>query len=202
MAILYDENAFGSSGFKTLTAQSTNFGVNIVDSASYKTEDTDLTAQLTKLKGSNPEVLIVWGTNPGPAVAAKGMQQLAWDIPYVGSHGIANKTFIELAGDASEGVAFPAGQLLAPSPSPTRRRRRSPTRSWPTTGGHRQPAASTFAGHAYDGLMMLIEAIESGQRHRAGGPAGSPQRDHRLASPDGIYNYSAHRSRRSRASAT
>ena len=43
------------------------------------------------------------------------MKQLGMDIPYVGSHGIANKTFIDLAGDAAEGVVFPAGKLLVPS---------------------------------------------------------------------------------------
>ncbi len=43
------------------------------------------------------------------------MKRLGMDIPYVGSHGIANAKFIELAGDAAEGVVFPAGRLLVPS---------------------------------------------------------------------------------------
>jgi branched-chain amino acid transport system substrate-binding protein len=58
---------------------------------------------------------VVLGTNPGPALVAKNMKQLSMDIPYIGSHGIANQTFITLAGEAAEGVVFPAGRLLVPS---------------------------------------------------------------------------------------
>ena len=115
IAVLHDENAFGSSGAAEIEKTAADYGLEIVAKESYKTDDTDLTAQLTKIKGANPEVLIVWGTNPGPALAAKNMKQLGMNIPYVGSHGIANKKFIELAGDAAEGVVFPAGRLLVPS---------------------------------------------------------------------------------------
>ena len=115
IAILHDENAFGADGQVAIAALAPEYGLEIVATESYKTDDTDLTAQLTKIKGANPEALIVWGTNPGPALAAKNMKQLGMDIPYIGSHGIANAKFIELAGDAAEGVVFPAGALLVPS---------------------------------------------------------------------------------------
>ncbi len=192
VAVLYDSNAFGASGFKTLTDQAPKFGVTIVDSASYKTEDTDLTAQLTKLKGSNPEALIVWGTNPGPAVAAKNMKQLAWDIPYIGSHGIANKTFITLAGDAAEGVAFPAGKLLAPQ-SITDPKQKEVTDQFiaaykEASGGQAPP---TFAGHAFDAVGLLVNAI---QKANSTAPADIQKELNATtgwAGPDGIYNYSA-----------
>ena len=73
VAVLHDENAFGSSGNAEIAKQAPSFGLEVVASESYKTNDTDMTAQLTKIKGANPEVLIVWGTNPGPALAAKNM---------------------------------------------------------------------------------------------------------------------------------
>ena len=129
---------------------------------SYKTDDTDLTAQLTKIKGANPEVLIVWGTNPGPALAAKNMKQLGMDIPYVGSHGIANKTFIELAGDAAEGVVFPAGRLLVPS-SITDAEQKEVTDSF-ISRVHRPSTArrpNTFAGYAFEAVTLLVDAIET-----------------------------------------
>jgi branched-chain amino acid transport system substrate-binding protein len=94
IAILHDENAFGSSGAAEIEQSAPGLGLEIVAKESYKTNDTDLTAQLTKIKGANPEALIVWGTNPGPALAAKNMKQLSMSIPYIGSHGIANRAFI------------------------------------------------------------------------------------------------------------
>ncbi|HZJ02632.1 MAG TPA: ABC transporter substrate-binding protein, partial [Thermoleophilia bacterium] len=114
IAVLHDENAFGSSGLNEIEKSAADYGLEVVAKESYKTDETDLTAPLTKIRSSEPEALVVWGTNPGPAVAAKNMDQLGMDIPYVGSHGIANMTFIDLAGEAAEGVVFPAGKMLIP----------------------------------------------------------------------------------------
>ena len=114
IAVLYDENAYGASGMAEIEKVAPDYGLTIAAKESYKTDETDLTAQLTKIKAANPEVVVVWGTNPGPAIAAKNMKQLGMTQPFVGSHGIANAKFIELAGDAAEGVIFPAGRLLVP----------------------------------------------------------------------------------------
>ena len=96
-------------------ARRRDYGLEIVATESYKTDDTDLTAQLTKIKGANPEVLDRVGHQPRSGAGRQEHEAAGHDIPYVGSHGIANKTFIELAGDAAEGVVFPAGSLLVPS---------------------------------------------------------------------------------------
>ena len=40
------------------------------------------------------------------------MQTLQMTIPLYCSHGIANQAFIDNAGDAANGVIFPAGKLL------------------------------------------------------------------------------------------
>ena len=150
---------------------------------SYKTDDTDLTAQLTKIRGENPEVLIVWGTNPGPALAAKNMKQLGMDIPYVGSHGIANKTFIELAGEAAEGVVFPAGRLLVPA-SITDPAQKEVTdlfvqRYSAAYGG----SPNTFAGYACEAISLLVDAIERAGSTEPGGHPDSSQRDPGLRRP-------------------
>jgi branched-chain amino acid transport system substrate-binding protein len=159
IAILYDENAFGASGAAEIEKQAGDFGLEIVAQESYKTDDTDLTAQLTKIRGSDPEVVVVWGTNPGPALAAKNMQQLNMDVPFVGSHGIANKTFIEQAGDAAEGVVFPAGKLLVPS-SITDSEQKAVVDKFIAdyTAAYGGPP-NTFAGHAFDAIRLLVEAI-------------------------------------------
>jgi branched-chain amino acid transport system substrate-binding protein len=40
------------------------------------------------------------------------MKQLGMTIPLVQSHGAASKKFIELAGDAGDGIIMPAGKLV------------------------------------------------------------------------------------------
>jgi branched-chain amino acid transport system substrate-binding protein len=190
LAVLHDENAFGTSGAEEIQASAPEFGLEVVTVQSYRTEDTDLTAQLTAIRGNNPEVLVVWGTNPGPAVAARNVQQLGLEIPYVGSHGIANRAFIELAGEAAEGVVFPAGKLLVPESitDPDQSAVVSEFISdFEAEVGNPPP---TFAGHAHDALGILLDAIE-----RAGDTDPEAIRDalnqtQNWPGADGIRNYS------------
>lgn len=190
IAVLHDENAFGSSGAAEIEKTAKDWGLEVVGKESYKTDETDLTTQLNKLKGANPEVLVVWGTNPGPAVAVKNMKQLGWDIPYVGSHGIANKKFIELAGDAAEGVVFPAGKLLIPSSITDPQQKAIVDQfvaAYQAAVGQLPP---TFAGHAFDALGLLLKAIDTAQSTEPEAIQKALNETTGFAGPDGVYNYS------------
>ncbi len=191
VAVLHDENAFGSSGSAEIQKSAPGLGLEIVAVESYKTNDTDLTAQLTKIKGSSPEVIIVWGTNPGPALAAKNMKQLGMDIPYVGSHGIANKTFIELAADAAEGVVFPAGRLLVPS-SITDPKQKEVTQAFIDTYQAKYGSPpNTFAGYAFEAVELLAAAIEKAGSTEPTAIQSALNSIQGFVMPDGTYNYSA-----------
>ena len=191
IAVLHDENAFGASGDAEIAKEAPGMGLKVVDSESYKTADTDMTAQLTKIKGFNPDVLIVWGTNPGPALAAKNMKQLGMTIPYVGSHGIANATFIKLAGDAAEGVAFPAGSLLVPS-SISDAKQKAVTEAFIADYSKKYSAnPNPFAGYAFEAITILADAIGRAGSTDAKAIQTALNATQGFAGPDGIYNYSA-----------
>lgn len=190
IAVLHDENAFGSSGNDEIAKQAPSFGLEVVATESYKTNDTDMTAQLTKIRGANPEVLIVWGTNPGPALAAKNMKQLGMTIPYVGSHGIANQTFIKLAGEAAEGVVFPAGRLLVPS-SITDANQKSVTDKFISDyqAAYGSPP-NPFAGYALEAITLLADAIKRAGSTDAAAIQTALDSTTGFPGPDGLYNYS------------
>lgn len=191
IAVLSDENAYGASGLADIEARAGDFGLTVVAKESYKTEDTDLTAQLTKLKAANPEVVVVWGTNPGPAVAAKNMKQLGMTQPFVGSHGIANKSFIDLAGDAAEGVIFPAGRLLVPDSYTDPAQKAIVDQfvaAFTAATGNPPP---TFAGHAFGALRLLLEAINKAGSTDAAAIQKALNETKGVITPDGVYNYSA-----------
>ncbi len=191
IAVLHDENAFGSSGAAEIEATAANYGLEIVAKESYKTDDTDLTAQLTKIKGENPEVLVVWGTNPGPALAAKNMKQLEMDIPYVGSHGIANSKFIELAGDAAEGVVFPAGSLLVPD-AITDPEQKAVTEAFIAAyqAAYEGESPNPFAGYAYEAITILVDAITRAGSTDPAALQTALNATQGFVGPDGVYNYS------------
>jgi branched-chain amino acid transport system substrate-binding protein len=71
VAILTVSDSFGASGREQLKSQAVNFGIQVVSDDTYGPKDTDMTSQLTKIRSSQAQVLICWGTNPGPAVVAR-----------------------------------------------------------------------------------------------------------------------------------
>ncbi|MHB8842438.1 MAG: ABC transporter substrate-binding protein [Candidatus Aquicultor sp.] len=158
-AILSDANAFGQSGSTELNKLAPKAGLEVVASETYKTDDTDVSSQLTKINGAKPDVVVVWGTNPGPAVAAKSMKQLGMKMPYIGSHGIANKTFLTLAGSAAEGVVFPAGKILVSS-SATGDQADVIKAFMSDYKAKYGENANSFAGHAYDAINILANALK------------------------------------------
>jgi branched-chain amino acid transport system substrate-binding protein len=191
LGILYDENAFGQSGLAQIEKTKGDYGLEVVAKESYKTDETDLTAQLTKLKGANPEVIVVWGTNPGPAIAAKNMKQLGMTQPYVGSHGIANLSFIELAGAAAEGVVFPATKILFPE-SITDPGQKSLIETF--VAGYQAEfgkAPNHFSSHGYDGVDLLVEAIKTAGSTDPKAMQAALNGLTGFAAADGIFNFSA-----------
>jgi len=190
IAVLHDENAFGSSGAAEIEKTAADYGLEIVAKESYKTDDADLTAQLTKIRGEDPEALIVWGTNPGPALAAKNMKQLGMDIPYVGSHGIANRTFIELAGEAGEGVVFPAGRLLVPDSITDPAQKEVTDKFIAAFKAAHNEQPNTFAGYAFEAITLLQTAIEKAGSTEPGAIQAALNSTQGFPGPDGIYNYS------------
>ncbi|NMC49787.1 MAG: ABC transporter substrate-binding protein, partial [Desulfovibrio sp.] len=118
LAILTVSDGFGQAGREVLKELVPAGGFELVADEVYGPKDTDMTAQLTKIKSVSPDAVICWGTNPGPAVVAKNRVQLGMTTPLYMSHGVASKKFIELAGEAAEGLMLPAGKLIVAAQLP------------------------------------------------------------------------------------
>lgn len=164
---LVDSNAFGTSGLEQLEASADKYGIEIVAKESYNTQDPDMSAQLTKINSANAEAVIVWGTNPGPAVIANNIKDLGLDIPMISSHGIANQTFIDLAGDSAEGIVIPTGKLLFPSQITEEDPQFSVISKFHEEYSAKYNSEPTnFGSYGYDNLMLIVEALRAGATDR------------------------------------
>ncbi|WP_420825901.1 ABC transporter substrate-binding protein [Rhodobium orientis] len=139
-----------------------NYDVEIIADETYGAKDSDMTPQLTNIKNTEGlEAVVNPGFGQGPAIVTRNYKQLGIDVPLYQSHGVASKSFIELAGDAAEGVRLPAAALLVADKLPDDDPQKSVVVGYKDKyeGATGEPV-STFGGHAYDGLMMLVEAIK------------------------------------------
>lgn len=161
LALLSESSGFGKSGRTQTLLAAELMGIEIVADETYGPKDTDVTAQLTNIKGNaDAEALLVFGFGQGPAIVTKNYRQLGMTTPLYQSHGVASRAFLDLTGDAAEGMRLPVtGVLIADQlpAGPQRAVLESFIAEYSTKYGS-EPSA--FAGHAYDGLYLMVEAIK------------------------------------------
>jgi len=157
----------GSGGFdKSMRGQclavAKNHGIAIVADETYGAGDTDMTAQLTKIKNAaGVQAVLNAGFGQGPAIVTKNYQQLGIGVPLYQSHGVASKQYIQLAGEAAEGVRLPAAALLVAETLPDSDPQKTVVLEYKRAYEARfKQDVSTFGGHAYDGLMLAVEAMK------------------------------------------
>jgi branched-chain amino acid transport system substrate-binding protein len=168
IALLSVSNAFGDSGREQLVEQATGAGLQVVGDEKFGASDADMTPQLTKMRGLNPEAIVCWGTNPGPAVVAKNMEQLGVKTLLCQSHGVASKKFIELAGPACDGIVLPTGKILVAKSLPDNDPQKLVLLKYISDYEAKyKSAVSGFGGYAWEGLDMIVLALQKAGADRA-----------------------------------
>ena len=162
IALISGTDAFGKSMRDQCVAVAPKAGITIATEESYGPRDSDMTPQLTNIRNkAGVQAVVNPGFGQGPAIVTRNYSQLGIKLPLYQSHGVASKQFIDLAGPAAEGVRLPAAALLIadklPSSDPQKPVVVNYTRTYQQKTGQ---AVSTFGGHAYDGLMILVQAMQ------------------------------------------
>ncbi|MET0631424.1 MAG: ABC transporter substrate-binding protein [Xanthobacteraceae bacterium] len=162
VALIAGTDAFGKSMRDQCVAVAPKAGITIAHEESYGPRDSDMTPQLTNIKGkAGVQAVVTAGFGQAPAIVTRNYRQLGITLPLYQNHGVASKQFIDLAGPAAEGVRLPAAALLVadklPDSDPQKPVVVGYTRTYQQKTG--QPV-SGFGGHAYDGLMILVEAAK------------------------------------------
>jgi branched-chain amino acid transport system substrate-binding protein len=112
VALLTASDAFGKDGAVWLEKLAPDYGITFVAKESFGPKDTDMTAQLTKIKNANPQAIVCWTIGPAGAIVAKNKVQLGIKVPLFQCHGQPGPEYIKLAGKASEGDRMPATKLM------------------------------------------------------------------------------------------
>ena len=156
-------DGFGASMRAQCLKVAASYGIQVAADETYGPRDTDMTAQLTKIKNTaGIQAVVNPGFGQGPAIVTRNYAQLAMAAtPLYQSHGVASKSFIELAGPAAEGVRLPAAALLVgdklPDGDPQKKVVVDYKQAYEASA--KQPV-STFGGHAYDGLAIMVDAMK------------------------------------------
>ncbi|GAA0232290.1 ABC transporter substrate-binding protein [Castellaniella daejeonensis] len=162
IALLSETSGFGQSGKKESELVAPNYGIQIVANETYGPKDTDMSPQLTKIK-NDPAVqaVLIFGLGQGPALATRNYKQLGVKLPLYHAHGVCSNEFIKLARDAAEGARLPCAALVVADKLPDNDAQKPIVTAYAKAFQERwKSEVSTFGGHAYDGLMLYVDAVK------------------------------------------
>ncbi|MEP5287212.1 MAG: ABC transporter substrate-binding protein, partial [Alloalcanivorax venustensis] len=162
IGLISGTGGFGASGRNVTKEIAGDMGVEIVADETYNPKDTDMTSQLTRIRGTEGvQAILNFDFGQGPAIVTRNYDQLGIDLPFYQSHGVASDSFLELAGDAANGLRLPASALLVADKLPESDPQYQVLNRYKNDyEGHYDESVSTFGAYAYDGLQLAIRAIK------------------------------------------
>jgi branched-chain amino acid transport system substrate-binding protein len=163
VGLLSETSGFGASGRKEAQAVAGKYGITLVADETYGPKDTDITAQLTRIKNvAGVQAVFVFGLGQGPAVVTKNYGQLGMSaLPMYQSHGVASDEYIKLSGKASEGVRLPTPALLIGAILPAADPQKAIVTGYDKSYKDKHKVEpSTFGGYALDALNLTVDAIK------------------------------------------
>lgn len=191
IGIMTASTGFGASGREELLRLAPEYGITVLADERYGPKDTDLTAQLTKMREAKVEAIVNWSVGPTQVLAVKAWRDLKMDnIPLYQSHGFGSRKNIGLAGGAAEGVLLPLARVnvgpLLPDTQPQKKVIMAYTQAYEKK--YNEPVSS-FGGHAWDSLHLAVAAL------KAVGPDPAKIRDFLentkgFVGQHGIFNFS------------
>ena len=163
IAVMAGNTGFGKAGKGQLEKIAPEFGIEVLMAEVYDKKATDLSAVVAKLMANKEiQAVVNWSIVPAQGILAKNMRQAGWDVPLFQSHGFGNVKYIEVGGAAAEGIIFPAGRLLVANSLAEDNPQKALLVRYLIDYEKKYPddKVSTFGGHAYDALTILVAAIE------------------------------------------
>lgn len=185
----FDKSCMKNAQDKALLGK---FGVSVVGAETYSKDDKDMTPQLTKLKAApGIQAILFCGFGASSVIVTKNYHQLGISAQLYHNHGSASKQFVKGSGEAAEGVRLPAAALLVAAQLPDNDAQKAPGLAYTKAYMDRyHEDISTFGGHAYDALMLLVNAIKTAKSTDRAKVRDALENTKHFIGVDGIFNMS------------
>ncbi len=191
LALISGSGGFDKSGRVQSLALAEKYGITIVADESYGNKDMDMTAQLTKIRASKAQAIFNFGFGKAPAIVTKNIKQLGIKLPVYQSHGVASKKYIELAGDAANGVRLPAAAIVVAQALANGDPQKQVTMAYQKAFETKYGQVSSFGAHAYDALMIAVEAIKRAKSVDKNSVRAEIEKTKNYIGAGGIFNMSS-----------
>ena len=155
-----DASGFGEGVQEIFDEVGAAEGISVKAVERFAPDATDFTAQMVNLRNAAADVNVIWGIPPAAGLAQRAYAQLGITTPVMQSHGIGNQVFLDTAAESANGLVAPLGRLVVadqlPEDDPQREVISTFVEDYTAEYGE---GPSTFAGHAYDGWQLAVDAL-------------------------------------------
>ena len=167
VALLYDSSGFGQSAKEQMERVAPKRGLKVLYET-FNPSDTDMTAQLTRIKASDAKAIICWTITPAGVVFIKQAKQLGLgDRVIMHGYGFVDDRYMKQAEGAAEGMdllsqKFPVGPDL-PGSDPLKQRIADVTARFEKRFNTKP---NQFVAQTYDAIYMAAEALAKGGKDK------------------------------------
>ncbi len=160
VAVLRVDNRYGRVGIKEFREVARRINHPLVLEIRYTEGDTTFTPQIQRIIDSEPDAVLLWGNAKETALALKEMRKMGMNAPVFGSDRLMSPEFLEIAGKDAEGLVTTCQY----NPNLDDPKLKTFQENYKKRFGME---SDVFAAHAYDGMNIIIDAIEKAGLNRA-----------------------------------
>lgn len=155
LGTIHDKKIYGQGLVQSVTENFEKLGGKVVAAETINPDDSDFSAVITKVKAANPQAVYYGGEYPQAGPLSKQMKAAGLKVALMGGDGIFDPTYIELAGDASNGdLATSVGE-----PVDTAKSAQDFIAAY-KAAGFKEPYAA-YGAQSYDAAKAIIEALKT-----------------------------------------
>ena len=157
VAILYgNDDVFTKGGYDAFKKALNDQDIQVLATETFNKNDSDFSAQLTKIKGLKPDAIIVSAlAEEAAGIMSQGRQLgIPESVPFIGGNGFNSPKLAQLAGPAAEGAITGAAWLISNDTPGNKAFVEEYNKKYGTN-------PDQFAAQAYTGVYILANAIKT-----------------------------------------
>lgn len=159
VGVLREDARYARVGFEAFSAEIVHSGQISLTSATFQPGDTDFSRQIQEFRAAKIDGIVIWCRPTEAALILRQMRASGMQIPALGPSYLVSPQLIEFAGTAAEGLV--ATSVL--NPTIANKRWQDFEKSYRYRFGE---SPDSYASYAYDGINLLIAAIEKSGPNR------------------------------------
>lgn len=192
-------DAWGDVAYAALQQYAKEAGIEVVANERYARADNSVAAQVLKVIAAKPDAVLGGGAGTPGALPYIGLHERGYKGAIYGTHAILSPEFVQLVGEAGEGLIVPTGPALVgpqlPADNPSKEIIEKYAAAYKEA--HGEDPYDVFSAYAFDAWLIVVEAAK---RVPADIKPGTPEyrkalRDaikstSNLAATEGVFTFS------------